>query len=47
MDPAFIEHILDQIVKQKFVRLQFYLKPEIAKEVINFVENIEIEKGKK
>lgn len=47
IDPAMLDKFLVELGKLKFVEIKFYLRPDIAKEVIEFVEKLETEKDLK
>ena len=46
INPAMIDQLLDGLVKSRVVEVKFYLRHDLALEVIKFVENLETDKTK-
>jgi len=40
VSPEFIDSILDKLVKQYYIKIQFTVKPDIAREIITFAEKV-------
>jgi len=43
ISPEFIDSVLDKLVRQYFVRIEFTVKPDMAKEIIQFAEKLSAE----
>ena len=40
ISPEFIDTLLDKFVKQHYVRIEFTVKPDMAREIISFTEKL-------